>query len=308
LFDGEEEGHLVLARHETFHSVARGIRWDLLPSRLYERGKRLGAWNPQDIDFSQDREGFRRLDPAAQESFLRLAAGFAAGEEAVTLDLLPLVMTMAREGRLEEEMYLTNFLFEEAKHTEFFRRLLDAIGVHEDLSVYHSPAYRTIFYEELPQAMNRLLTDPSPEAQAEAAVTYNMVVEGVLAETGYFAWRRLLEPSGAMPGTLTGIAHIATDEARHIAYGVYLLSRLVAADDRIFGVVERRLNALMPPALGTFSTDSPRDPAAQAEVLDFARRRFEARLQVIARARGRAPGEIDRAAGGVFAEALGEEA
>lgn len=294
-------------RHDSFHSIARGIRWDLLPARLYERGKRLGAWNPQDIDFSRDREDFRRLDPAAQESFLRLAAGFAAGEEAVTLDLLPLVMTMAREGRLEEEMYLTNFLFEEAKHTEFFRRLLDAIGVHEDLSDYHSPPYRTIFYEELPRSMHRLLEDPSPEAQAEAAVTYNMVVEGVLAETGYYAWRRLLEPTGAMPGTLTGIAHIATDEARHIAYGVYLLSRLVAADDRIFGVVERRLSALMGPALGTFAADQPRDPAVQADVLDFARRRFDARLNVIARARGRSVADIEGLTGGAFAEALGEE-
>jgi ribonucleoside-diphosphate reductase beta chain len=296
----------MAARHDGFRSIAGGIRWNLLPARLYERGKRLGAWNPRDIDFSRDRQDFQHLDPAARESFLRLAAGFAAGEEAVTLDLLPLVWTIAREGRLEEEMYLTNFLYEEAKHTEFFRRLLDALDVHDDLSHFHSPAYRTIFYEELPQAMQRLLADPSPEAQAEAAVTYNMVVEGVLAETGYYAWRRLLEPTGAMPGTLRGIAHIATDEARHIAYGVYLISRLVAEDDRIFAVVERRLNALMGPALGTFAADPPRDPAVQADILDFARRRFDARLNIIARARGRPVADIEGWAGGVFTEALGD--
>jgi hypothetical protein len=34
------------------------------------------------------------------------------------------------------------------------------------------PSYRTIFYDELPAAMNRLLTDSSPEALARAAVTY----------------------------------------------------------------------------------------------------------------------------------------
>ena len=40
-----------------------------------------------------------------KERLLPLILGFQAGEEAVTLDLLPLIMTMAREGRLEEEMF-----------------------------------------------------------------------------------------------------------------------------------------------------------------------------------------------------------
>ncbi len=83
-----------------------------------------------------------------------------AGEEAATLDLLPLLMVVAQEGRIEEEMFLTTFLFEEAKHTEFFRLLLDAIGETGDLSHFHSATYRKIFYEILPEAMNRLLRAP----------------------------------------------------------------------------------------------------------------------------------------------------
>jgi ribonucleoside-diphosphate reductase beta chain len=31
-------------------------------------------------------------------------------------------MVIAQEGRLEEEMFLTSFLWEEAKHVEFFSR------------------------------------------------------------------------------------------------------------------------------------------------------------------------------------------
>jgi len=62
-----------------------------------------------------------------RDLILRLTASFVAGEEAVTLDILPLIMTVAREGRVEEELYLTTFLFEEAKHTDFFRRFLDAL-------------------------------------------------------------------------------------------------------------------------------------------------------------------------------------
>ncbi|MBV9710445.1 MAG: hypothetical protein JO011_05935, partial [Ktedonobacteraceae bacterium] len=41
------------------------------------------------------------------------------------------------------------------------------------------------------------------------------------------------------------------DEARHIAYGVYLISRLVAQNNAIWPVVEERMNELLPLALGT---------------------------------------------------------
>ncbi|MDQ7864004.1 hypothetical protein RCO48_31740 [Peribacillus frigoritolerans] len=41
--------------------------------------------------------------------------------------------------------------------------------------------------------MEKLLTDQSPEALAEAATVYNMFTEGVLAETGYFGFYQTLE-------------------------------------------------------------------------------------------------------------------
>ena len=127
-----------------------------------------------------------------QEEILRLVSQFQAGEEAVTLDLLPLIMVIAKEGRLEEEMYLTTFLYEEAKHTEFFRIFLNEIGQTGDLSRFHSETYRTIFYSILPEAMDKLVR-PFTEAFAEASTVYNMFVEGVLAETGYFSFYESLE-------------------------------------------------------------------------------------------------------------------
>ncbi len=127
-------------------------------------------------------------------------------------------MVIAREGRLEEEMFLTTFLWEEAKHTEFMRRFLDEVAgvAGADLHHYHTPSYRKIFYEELPRAMHRLLDDPSPAAQAEASVTYNLIVEGVLAETGYYAFYRTLQRQGVMPGFIQGIRNFQRDESRHL--------------------------------------------------------------------------------------------
>ena len=79
-------------------------------------------------------------------------------------------MVIASEGRIEEEIYLTTFLWEEAKHTEFFRRFLDEVAQeHSDLHHFHPPSYRKIFYEELPQAMHALLTDQSLQAQADSS-------------------------------------------------------------------------------------------------------------------------------------------
>ena len=238
--------------HQSFATTSeRGLRHDILPMRLYHKAKKLGIWDPRSIDFTQDILDWQRCTQEEKETLLQLTSLFQAGEEGVTLDLLPLIMVVAREGRLEEEMFLTTFLWEEAKHTEFFRRFLDEVAQeHSDLHHFHSPSYRKIFYEELPQAMHALLEDQSPAAQARASITYNMIVEGVLAETGYHAYFNMLERNNIMPGLRQGVSYIKRDESRHLAYGVFLISRLVAQDKSLWPFVEEQMNALLVPALG----------------------------------------------------------
>src|SRR5579883_3546369 len=89
--------------------TSRGLRHDTLPMRLYHKAKKLGTWDPRDIDLSRDREDWLRIPEEYREGLRGRIISFQAGEEAVTLDLLPLNMTVAREGRLEEEMFLTTF-------------------------------------------------------------------------------------------------------------------------------------------------------------------------------------------------------
>ncbi|MFS8640332.1 MAG: R2-like ligand-binding oxidase [Symbiobacteriaceae bacterium] len=303
------------ARHEGFVTTsARGLRHDVPPMRLYHKAKRFGVWDPQAIDLSRDREDWAEFNDQQRDALLRMVSLFQAGEESVTLDLLPLMMVIAREGRLEEEMYLTTFLWEEAKHTEFFRRFLDEVaGTTTDLHHYHTPSYKKIFYEELPRAMNRLLTDPSPAAQAEAAVTYNLIVEGVLAETGYYAFYQTLHRQGRMPGLIEGIRNLQRDESRHIAYGVFLLSRLVAQDDSVWFVIERRLNELLPYALGVtheiyaaYGDDRPFD-VDQEEFVNYAIKQFTLRSQRIEQARGKSLDEVYRLATVDADEPAGED-
>ena len=136
----------------------QGLNHKLPPMRLWEKAKKLGTWNPADINFAQDRQDWMRLSSEEKRLILHLTTLFQAGEEAVTLDLLPLIMVIAEEGRLEEEMYLTSFLFEEAKHVEAFRRFFDEVAEDSsDLSHFHTENYHHIFYEALPQALNLII-------------------------------------------------------------------------------------------------------------------------------------------------------
>lgn len=270
---------------QQFKTTETGLDRDSFPLRLWEKAKRLGNWNPSDLDFSQDKQDWANLTDDERQVLLHLTALFQAGEEAVTLDLLPLIMIIAQEGRLEEEMFLTSFLYEEAKHTDFFNRfLVEVVGNTNPLSHFHHSNYREIFYEALPQALQALKTDSSPQAQVRASVTYNLIVEGILAETGYHAYFSALESNDLLPGTRQGVGLLKQDESRHIAYGIYLLSRLVESDPSLWDIVEETMNQLLIPALGVISdVFALYDPIPfglkEDDFLDYAASQFEKRIE-----------------------------
>ncbi|NDJ61544.1 MAG: R2-like ligand-binding oxidase [Chloroflexi bacterium] len=287
-------------KHDQFVTLTRGLRRYTPPMRLFEKAKQLGIWNPSDIDFSQDVVDWRGLKPDEQDLILRLTAMFQAGEEAVTLDLLPLIMTIAREGRTEEEMFLTTFLWEEAKHVDFFSRFLtEVVGGPQDLSGYTSASYRAIVYEALPQALDRLQREPTPAVLVEASVTYNMIVEGVLAETGYQGYLTALQQNGLMPGQCKGITLLKQDESRHIAYGIFLISRLVAEDESLWKVAMATMDRLMPLALNVVTEifapyEVPPFGLEVNEFLNYASMHYQKRYHRIAAARGASLDDVYR--------------
>lgn len=271
--------------------------------RLFQKAKRLGAWDPQAIDLSREVADWEAFTPDERDFILRTVSLFQAGEEGVTQDLLPLIMAVADEGRIEEEIFLTSFLWEEAKHVEFFRRWLDCVGVNDDLEKYLTPSYRHLFLVELPAALNALKTDRSNQAQIRASVTYNMIIEGVLAETGYHGFRESLEANGKLPGLLDGVRLVSRDESRHIRYGVFLLNRLINDTPDGWDVMNLRMNELLGPTMGVISEfwdeyDVEVGPFGQRmeTFLDFASSQFDKRMKVLERDRGKSLAEIERAA------------
>lgn len=232
--------------HAGFKSTGSGLDFESFPMKLFQKAKVYGIWNPAEIDFSKDREQWLTLEEEEKGLLIHLSALFMAGEEAVTLDLLPLIMTLAKEGRIEEEIFLTSFLWEEAKHTEFFSRFMnEVLNERPDFEFYHKPFYKKLFYEKLPTDLSRLEYDSSPLAQLKASGTYNMIVEGTLAETGYEAYYRMLEENDLLPGLREGITNLKQDESRHIAFGLYLINRLLEEHPALKPEFENHIESLL---------------------------------------------------------------
>ncbi len=289
-----------MTRTHTGSMVAGGLNWESLPLKLFAGGN-AKFWNPADIDFSKDRQDWEKLSDAERDYAIRLCAQFIAGEEAVTEDIQPFMAAMRAEGRLGDEMYLTQFAFEEAKHVQVFRLWLDAVGVKDDLHGYLDPlpTYRDIFYDELPDCLNALTGDPSPAAQVRASVTYNHIVEGMLALTGYYAWNKICVERNILPGMQELVRRIGDDERRHMAWGTFTCRRHVAADDANWSVFENRMNELIPMALRLTEEgfelygEHPPFGLQPGEMLQYSTDKGMRRFGTISSARGRPVGEID---------------
>jgi len=261
-----------------------------LALRDYHKSKRL-LWNPQDLDFTRDQADWAHMSEREHALIRRSLGLFLGGEESVTHDLAPLMIALKREGNhLEDEMFLTTQLFEEAKHVEFFVGVLTAIGETQlDRSALAGKSYRALF-GALEQALDALLNDGSQRAQAHAVASYHMVIEGVLAETGYYGIFEALRTRSLMPGLTRGLEYVQRDEARHIAFGLDLLTRLVRSDPALRQVIDTQLNALLPLAQGVFievlGDFMPEIPFGLdlGNLVEYAGKQYMARLTVLDRA------------------------
>ncbi len=255
---------------------------------LYHKSKR-NFWNPQDIEFTQDCRDWAVLSPAQQEVLLHLSALFVGGEEAVTLDLAPYLLHVSRQARYEDALYVAVWTFEEAKHTEFFDRFhREVVGGALELSRFHVESWQLIFDQALPKAMGALEFDHSPAAEVRALSTYNLIVEGVLAETGYRAYKELLEKEGLMPGLRKGLAHVQADEGRHIAFGLHSLGKLLRHQPQNREILEDVLAELIPAAVGVvqevFSAHQPMPfEITEEDIVDYALRQIQHRTEALQR-------------------------
>lgn len=291
----------------------RGFRRDILPWRLWDKAKKL-MWDPADIDYTQDAAQWAGMTMDQKVPLFGLATGFMVGEEGVTLDILPLVLAISDQGRTEETMFLTTFVFEEAKHVDFFRRWFDAVGIDvaemdeerlkwlraQGIEPLKTEERHFMFQNELPRVMRRLINDRSNEALLDAAVTYNQFVEGCLAIAGYKVWGEMFEQFGVLPALREGLILIQRDERRHIAYGTYLCRRILSEDPGLFEFAKGRMTWLRDNYFGALRVpgygDTPEDDgsgngqistiaASFAPFIEYVQTQVVRRTEVLSKAR-----------------------
>jgi len=287
------------------YQSTRGLDYDSVPWKLWEKSKKL-FWDPADIDFSQDAVDWQAMSDEERTLVAMSARGFMVGEEAVTLDIVPLLRCMSDQGRLEDTMYLAMFAMEEAKHTEMFRRWFDAVGLDpaslDDLVAEQQAARgdrRGIFDGPLTAVMRRLDTDRSPQAILDASIIYNQFVEGVLAIAGYQRWEQTFRRIGKLPGLQAGLRLTQRDERRHIAYGTYLARRVLAENPELWEWFEARWAKLTAGLNLTGGYGAAEDGARQreaAELTELYQRLSRRRLEALGVARTMRVAEVDASA------------
>jgi ribonucleoside-diphosphate reductase beta chain len=289
----------------------RGLDYESVPWKLWEKSKKL-FWDPADIDFSQDAIDWQEMSEEERTLVALSARGFMVGEEAVTLDIVPLLRCMSDLGRLEDTMYLAMFAMEEAKHTEMFRRWFDAVGLDpaslDDLVLARQAAVGErrpgVFDGALTRVMRRLDTDKSPQAILDASIIYNQLVEGVMAIAGYQRWDQTFRRIGKLPGLEAGLKLTQRDERRHIAYGTYLGRRVLAENPELWEWLEKRWAKLTAGfsgggygAAGSQATEPQNEvQRADAEMLQQYQRLSKRRLEALAVARTMNVTEVDASA------------
>ena len=87
--------------------------------RKYEKATRK-FWDPKDFDYTQDAADWERMSPEQREGIITITVRIEAGEEAVTDELLPMLAASHELGRFDWVMFLSTFMLDEARHSEFF--------------------------------------------------------------------------------------------------------------------------------------------------------------------------------------------
>ncbi len=227
---------------------------------LFDKAKRRGTWDPADIDLGTDREQWETVFTDEQrEAVLGTCVAFYEGEESVTKTLTPFLTAIeAMEDPpfdpVQQELFLTTQLFEEAKHTDFFARYFEEVfgtqqtdvDDYEESDYWQNPELRHFLIDDLEAVTTELrhAADAGDQRHlrfkfSEATMHYMGLVEAQLAKTGYVIFDEMLESAGEMagvevlPGFREGIRLVRNDEGRHISNGRWLLALLAEEDPEI---------------------------------------------------------------------------
>ncbi|WP_233269564.1 R2-like ligand-binding oxidase [Alteribacillus sp. YIM 98480] len=197
---------------------------DELAYSLYRMAIRFGTWDPYEIDLTQDKEDFAKMDEQKRDYLIHFCNGFFDAEESVAVQFCPWIMVAPTTW---QQAYLSTQLVEEFKHTEFFKRYFEEVFEMNR----EEKAVKNYVHESLTEKGKQLIQsiDEGPKAREAAMVEgmtqYQGIIEGVQAMVGYDVFESVWGQYGYLPGLQKGFKNIKRDEGRHVGFGLRSLKR-----------------------------------------------------------------------------------
>jgi ribonucleoside-diphosphate reductase beta chain len=207
--------------------------------RKYEKAART-VWDPKEFEYEQDAADWGRMSEAQRAGMATITVRFEAGEQEVTDELLPMLAAAHALGRFDWVMYISTFIHEEARHSEFFtlwHARVAGLRTPAEKAAYWPLREQTVdplgrfrvgepVYEGLPKYGARLkaAVDSGDHASVEGAFVqfatlYCAWVEGVLTMPSYEIVIDTTELWDVLPELRKGFRRILADEGRHITFG-----------------------------------------------------------------------------------------
>jgi Ribonucleotide reductase, small chain/SCP-2 sterol transfer family len=217
---------------------------------LYKRWEH-GHWRATEIDFSVDREQWRStFTDLERRATLWIYSMFFYGEDAVADNLSPYIDAAPRE---EQKYFLATQQVDEARHAVLFARFMREVAETGDDTARSLEAtkpqltwgFRKVF-ERLERMAAELRRDRSLPKLAQAITLYHLVIEASLAQPGQHLIDESLSRRELLPGFREGIANVARDEQRHIAFGVKMIADLVREDPDCRPAIEELMREILP--------------------------------------------------------------
>ena len=270
------------------------------PLESFERWESQ-QWSIGELDLVRDRDAWQGLPHFALVGIRAAIDQFFLGESAVTETLAPIAHTAPDA---ESRFFICTQLADEARHTLFFLRYIEAVGGRGqdrlsdiDVSDYtrerweQAPAHlRGLLDRDLRALTDQLTRAGDPGSWYRAVTLYHLLIEGVSAVAGQ---RTLLETTRQYQGLEMlrgGLQRIARDESRHIRFGIGALARGVRSG---FGdaIAEQLLCSVGASAWTVVGPDRPLPALMPATVL---RRVAQSVDRSLGLARGALLGRVER--------------
>jgi ribonucleoside-diphosphate reductase beta chain len=211
---------------------------------------------------------------------------------------------------INDQMFISSQIYEEAKHTQFFdrywREVVNPVAEERGYEVVAPTDQRWFpegyvdLFDRTEAAMERLLTDDTPENRAKAYCHYHLVVESVLAQTGYYGFTSRFGEGEAdvyeddlesphLPGLVEGINYIRSDEGRHVGFGMQKVRHLIHERGVDEAVVQDTLQSLLPLISETVQANQVEE-ADPVPLVEYASDKLSRRIDILTDADAEIPG------------------